>query len=141
MRSLTQIKLVLLAYRLIITSLLVTPLALSGLNTFPYRNEILAVLYTTLLIGLIAKAYLLGGGINIPLSIQINQNYALRLKQVTQRYLDLHCLSLFRVGGVWLAFPAAWSSNMANPHQLFLVYQASLELCLDRLSPPAAPAT
>lgn len=140
MHTLSQVKLVLLGYRFFIVSLVAAPLALSTISTLPYRSEILAILYTMLLISMIAKAYLLGGGINIPLSIQINQNYALQLRQVQRRYLDLHCLSLFRVCGVWLAFPAAWSSNMIPTRELLPLYESSLELCLNRLIPPASPA-
>ena len=135
MQQALKITLLFTGYRLGIGLFIVSPVLLSSVPHLPYRSELLACLYLLILLTLLGKAYFLGGGMDKHVSQQINQIYAIRLNKSGNRYIDLHCLSLFKIAGIWLAFPAAWITKVVAKEQLLALYETQIDHWLDQQAP------
>ncbi|MES2038828.1 MAG: hypothetical protein V4495_13430 [Pseudomonadota bacterium] len=134
MASKARVSLVLLCYLLLGGMLLAMPVFLLIVKTVPYRFEILAGFYVTLFFAFVIRSFVLGGGLNLRLSTQVNEIYGASLENMPGWFVDLQCMSLLRVFGVWLVFPAAWSSKIIQQTDLFHAYELSLDAWLATLS-------
>ncbi|MCH8621280.1 hypothetical protein [Undibacterium sp. TS12] len=131
-----RVSLVLLAYFAAAGLCIAMPVLLLLNTTVPHRFEFLAVSYALIFLFFVIRNFLLGGKLNVRLSTQINQIYGTELRGMGSRFIDLHCLSLLRVYGVWLAFPAAWLDKIVGPNDLFHIYEVALDT---HLGPQARP--
>lgn len=130
MTSKTRVSLVLLSYLLIGGLLLALPVLLLIVKDIPYRFEMLAGFYVSLFFAFVIRGFMLGGGLDLRLSTQINEVYGASLQDMPGWFVDLQCMSLLRVFGVWLVFPAAWSSKIIQQADLFHAYELSLDAWL-----------
>ena len=130
MVSKTRVSLVLLIYLLLGGVLLALPVFLLIVKNMPYRFEILAGFYVSLFFAFVIRSFVLGGGLNLRLSTQVNEVYGVSLQNTPGWFIDLQCMSLLRVFGVWLVFPAAWSSKIIQQTELFHAYELSLDAWL-----------
>ena len=137
MATRTRVSLVLLAYLLLGGMLFAIPIFLLILKNIPYRFELLAGFYVSLFFSYVIKNFMLGGGLDFRLSTQINNIYGERLQGRAGWFIDLQCMSLLRVFGVWLIFPAAWSSRIISQTDLFHAYGLSLDAWLGNSSVPS----
>lgn len=134
MASRTRVRLVLLIYLLLGGALFAIPIFLLILKNIPYRFELLASFYVSLFFSYVIKNFMLGGGLHFRLSTQVNDMYGAHLQDRAGWFVDLQCMSLLRVFGVWLVFPAAWSSRIIQQTDLFRAYGLSLDAWLDTSS-------
>lgn len=137
MAASTRVSLVLLIYLLLGGILFAIPIFVLILKNIPYRFELLAGFYVSLFFSNVIKNFMLGGGLDFRLSTQVNDMYGARLQGRAGRFVDLQCMSLLRVFGVWLVFPAAWSSRIFPQTDLFHAYGLSLDAWLDTSSAPS----
>lgn len=131
MASKTRVSLVLLSYLLIGGVLLALPVFLLIVKDIPYRFEMLAGFYVSLFFAFVIRSFMLGGGLDLRLSTQVNEVYGASLQDAPGWFVDLQCMSLLRIFGVWLVFPAAWSSKIIQQVDLFHAYERSLDAWLD----------
>ena len=131
MVSRARVSLVLLSYLLSGGLLLALPALLLIVKNIGYRFEILAGFYVLLFFAFVIRSFVLGGGLDLRLTTQINEVYGASLKNKAGWFVDLQCMSLLRVFGVWLVFPAAWSSKIIQQADLFLAYELSLDRWLE----------
>lgn len=127
MASKTRVSLVLLSYLLIGGVLLALPVFLLIVKDIPYRFEMLAGFYVSLFFAFVIRSFMLGGGLDLRLSTQVNEVYGASLQDAPGWFVDLQCMSLLRIFGVWLVFPAAWSSKIIQQVDLFHAYERSLD--------------
>ncbi|MFZ6711263.1 hypothetical protein [Undibacterium sp. TC9W] len=127
MASKARVSLVLLSYLLLGGLLLAMPVLLLVVKNIAYRFEILAGFYVLLFFAFVIRSFMLGGGLDLRLTTQVNDVYGASLKNKPDWFVDLQCMSLLRVFGVWLVFPAAWSSKIIQQADLFLAYELSLD--------------
>ncbi|MFZ6733188.1 hypothetical protein ACO0LG_14775 [Undibacterium sp. Ji42W] len=136
MASKARVSLVLLSYLLLGGVLLALPVLLLMVKNIAYRFEILAGFYILLFFAFVIRSFMLGGGLDLRLTTQVNEAYGASLKNKQGWFIDLQCMSLLRIFGVWLVFPAAWSSKIIQQADLFVAYELSLDAWIAN-----APAT
>lgn len=136
MVSKARVSLVLLSYLLLGGALLALPVLLLVVKNIAYRFEILAGFYILLFFAFVIRSFMLGGGLDLRLTTQVNEVYGASLKNKPDRFVDLQCMSLLRVFGVWLVFPAAWTSKIIQQADLFLAYELSLDAWINHAPAP-----
>lgn len=127
MNSKARVSLVLLVYFLIAGSILALPVILFFLKDVPHRFEILACFYVLLFFYFLIRNFLLGGGVHVGLTSQVNAVYGDSLQTSKHRLIDLHCMSLLRIADVWLVFPSDCLSRIVRKNELFQLYELTLE--------------
>jgi hypothetical protein len=106
---------------------LAIPVLLIFIHAIPHRFQLGMGLYVVLPLLFFLRNFLLGGVLSPRLTVQINTHYGEYLKDVKKRFVDLHCMSLLRIAGVWLVFPATWFTLLLGEPDAFAAYEKTLD--------------